>query len=406
MRSVGQTATARLLASLVMLASSIGGPVSASEGAASNGAASKGAASEEDGSEVVIESIAHASFRVTSPTGVRVILDPFNDHIWLGYRFPADLEADLVLVSHPHFDHDASYAIVGDPPVLRRPGTAQLGDVRVRGLEGRHAEPYGEEFGRLNTVWTIETGGLVLVHWGDNEPLSDQLAEEIGRVDVLFLPIDGDQHILANAAVEAILERLEPRILIPMHYRIPELSEPKSLGPIDPWLIGRERARQTETTRLELQAETLPQATEIVVMPPAAEVRPWSDRFRESLRLRQVAADSEDPDERLSLLQRAVESYTGNIRLWRELAVELHRHGRGGQAMRVLERGIASVPRDDWKQLAEARNTLGSLYQQQKRSILAAGQYRWVLDHSANLELLTQAREGLEELAAERDQEP
>lgn len=53
------------------------------------------------GAAPVLEYIAHASFVVQSPSGVRVVLDPFNSERWLGYTFPADVRADAVLMSHP-----------------------------------------------------------------------------------------------------------------------------------------------------------------------------------------------------------------------------------------------------------------------------------------------------------------
>jgi L-ascorbate metabolism protein UlaG (beta-lactamase superfamily) len=56
-----------------------------------------------------LEYIAHACFVVESPTGVRVVIDPYNTYRWLGYHFPANIPANAVLVSHPHYDHDASY---------------------------------------------------------------------------------------------------------------------------------------------------------------------------------------------------------------------------------------------------------------------------------------------------------
>src|SRR5262245_47413038 len=55
---------------------------------------------------VRIEFIAHACFRVTSPAGKQVLIDPYASRIWLGYDFPSNLTADAVLISHPHYDHD------------------------------------------------------------------------------------------------------------------------------------------------------------------------------------------------------------------------------------------------------------------------------------------------------------
>ena len=56
------------------------------------------------------------------------------------------------------------------------------------------------------------------------------------------LPIDAQEHILKHDQVEAIRRTMRPRVLIPMHYRHPDLESsedsPQGLGPIDPWLAG------------------------------------------------------------------------------------------------------------------------------------------------------------------------
>jgi len=59
-----------------------------------------------DNHPVTIEYIAHACFRVTSPSGKQVLIDPYASRVWLGYDFPPDVHADAVLISHPHYDHD------------------------------------------------------------------------------------------------------------------------------------------------------------------------------------------------------------------------------------------------------------------------------------------------------------
>src|SRR5262245_61753394 len=144
--------------------------------------------------QVRIEYVAHACFVVESPRGVRVLVDPYNGTRWLGYSFPAPLEADVVLVSHPHYDHDASYYAPARTPVLRAPGIYAFSDLRVTGIAGRHAQPWGQEFGSANTLWLIEAGGLRIAHLGDTGPLSEESVRALGAVDVLMLPVDDQEH--------------------------------------------------------------------------------------------------------------------------------------------------------------------------------------------------------------------
>ena len=170
--------------------------------------------------QTTIQYIAHACFVVESPSGTRVVIDPYNDRRWLGYGFPEGVRADAVLVTHPHYDHDASYYWSRDVPVFRAPGRYTVADVSVRGLRGHHADPYGKEFGQRNTVWLIETGGLRILHLGDNGPPSPELLAQLGRVDVLMPPVDDLDHILKSDELAALRTELRPKIVLPMHYRL------------------------------------------------------------------------------------------------------------------------------------------------------------------------------------------
>lgn len=235
--------------------------------------------------EVALEYIAHASFRIHTGDGCRLLLDPYASRVWLGYDFPPGIGADAVVITHPHYDHDAgrfrelpeadSILGVEGRRVFDEPDTVRLGDARLVGVAGKHADPYGEEFGQRNTIWVVEVGGIRFAHLGDNGPLDEELARRLGRVDVLLVPVDGVEHILTWEAVERIRALLRPRIVVPMHYRIPELEPgdgPDDLGPVDPWLEGRERVRRLGTHRIVLSAGDLPEAPEVWVFSHAPAV--------------------------------------------------------------------------------------------------------------------------------------
>jgi L-ascorbate metabolism protein UlaG (beta-lactamase superfamily) len=154
---------------------------------------------------VTIEYIAHACFRITSPSGTQILIDPYASRLWLGYDFPREVRADAVLISHPHYDHDGGEAFGLPVPwlpstlVLRTPGTTQIHDITVVGYAGKHADPWGKEFGQTNTIWLLMVAGLRIVHLGDNGPLTDESVRELGRVDVLMIPIDSQSHIQAGS---------------------------------------------------------------------------------------------------------------------------------------------------------------------------------------------------------------
>lgn len=229
---------------------------------------------------VTIEYVAHACFRLVSE-GKRVLIDPYASRVWLGYDFPSGLEVDLVLVTHPHYDHDAGDRMGRPTPwpagvkTLRDPGRASVPPFTIQGFVGRHADPYGKEFDQRNTIFVIEVAGVRIAHLGDNGPLSPEEMEALGSIDVLMIPIDGDQHILKNDEVAAIVAGLAPRVVVPMHYRLAVLEPgdgPEDLGPIDPWLEGRERVRKLGTHRASVSRATLPESTEVWVFEPSPAV--------------------------------------------------------------------------------------------------------------------------------------
>ena len=139
--------------------------------------------------------------------------------------FPEALATDAILITHPHYDHDGGEFIGRRVPwtpevrVLHDPGGYTVGDFHITGLRGKHADPWGKEFGQKNTIWRVEVSELRIAHLGDNGPLTESNVQELGRVDILMMPIDAREHILKHSEVQAIRRTAQPRVLIPMHYR-------------------------------------------------------------------------------------------------------------------------------------------------------------------------------------------
>jgi len=233
--------------------------------------------------QVAIEYIAHSCFRIHTARGARLLIDPFASRVWLGYDFPRRLAADAVLITHPHYDHDADVLIGHQPPpwtsevrVLRDPGAYKVSDVTISGIRGKHADPWGKEFGQTNTIWLLELDGLRIAHMGDNGPLTEANLQELGRVDILMMPIDAKHHILKDAEIEAIRKALRPRILIPMHYRLPDLEPsgdtPQDLGEISPWLAGQDNVVHLESNIATFTAGSMLPSQVVVVFPHSPKV--------------------------------------------------------------------------------------------------------------------------------------
>ncbi len=221
--------------------------------------ASPRGAAEETGGPVKLRYIGHSCFLITTPEGVRLVVDPFTSEEWPGMRLPP-LEADHVLVTHPHWDHAAYASVRGSPRVTSSAGIFAEKDFGVRGITGRHAEVGGAQIGYLNTVFVIRTGGIRICHLGDNGPPADSpaLAEAIGKVDVLLIPIDSERRVLDYQQARAWIEALGPRLVIPMHYRAHGVTfdNVPGLGTPDEWLSGQPGYRRVPGDTLVLDASS------------------------------------------------------------------------------------------------------------------------------------------------------
>jgi L-ascorbate metabolism protein UlaG (beta-lactamase superfamily) len=160
-------------------------------------------------------------------TAATVFVDPFGDMSALaarGMRFdypPIEgVEADLLLVTHEHADHNATAVIGGEPPVLRSTaGRLQSPVGEVLAVASEHDDVAGTTRGP-NTIFVFELDGLRVAHFGDfgQADLRDEQAAAIGHVDLAFLPVGGGPTMGGVLAAD-IAHRIGARWAIPMHYR-------------------------------------------------------------------------------------------------------------------------------------------------------------------------------------------
>ncbi len=208
-----------------------------------------------------------------SADGTRVMIDPFGDMsaaasrgLEFNYQPIENVTAELVLVTHEHGDHNAVEVVSGDPPVIR--STAGRFDSpvgQVVGIASEHDRAAGTERGP-NTIFVFELDGARVAHFGDfgQSALRPEQAEAIGNLDLLLLPVGGGPVIGAEAAA-AIVERLEPRWVVPMHYRTARVN---FLEPADPFL---ERMAQVERlTQSSFDTSELPASGGTLTVVPQA----------------------------------------------------------------------------------------------------------------------------------------
>jgi L-ascorbate metabolism protein UlaG (beta-lactamase superfamily) len=189
-----------------------------------------------------------------------IITDPY--HPDLGYHL-GNPEADIAIVSHFHPGHSYIEGVANEPKQIRSPGEYEIGGTFITGISSFHDNKKGELRGR-NTIYVIEMDGITLCHLGDlGHPLSLQLVEELGDIDILFLPVGEVSTIPVDTAAE-IVRQLDPPIAIPMHYKTEAFKGELSL--VDTFL-DRMRIRELEAKpKLSVTSSTLPGSTQIVIL--------------------------------------------------------------------------------------------------------------------------------------------
>jgi L-ascorbate metabolism protein UlaG (beta-lactamase superfamily) len=231
--------------------------------------------------DVKIEFYGHDAFKITSPTGLTVLTDPWrNDSTglypkWFLNEFPA-VRVDIVLSTHAHFDHDAVERPRGLVVLERLVGQFKLGDIEVTGLADKHqcqstpddtsdrtspglqaqTCPPNNVIGFDNAIQIIETGGLRIVIWGDNRGVPDpSLDHYLKNVDVLMLPVET---ILSRAEVDTIVRKYDPKAVIPAHYFLNGLTNDVSgLESADGWVNDQEKVHHADVRRLDRADLTL-----------------------------------------------------------------------------------------------------------------------------------------------------
>ena len=158
--------------------------------------------------------LGHACFEITSKEGIKVITDPYTK---VGYELPEGLTADILTVSHGHFDHNFTQGIEACY-LVNEAKAYSLEGIEVYGVSAFHDPENGALRGK-NIIYIMQMDGLSLCHMGDiGEECSETLAEKIGKVDVLFVPVGGTYTVDAVGAKKYI-DKLQPKVVIPMHYK-------------------------------------------------------------------------------------------------------------------------------------------------------------------------------------------
>jgi L-ascorbate metabolism protein UlaG (beta-lactamase superfamily) len=216
-----------------------------------------------DAGHVRLTFIGHATFLIESPGGVRIATD-YNDYL----KLPA--LPDIATMNHAHDTHFSDhpdpaikYVLRGWGPSPDEPAIWDLkyGDVRVRNVPTNIRNWTGatERYG--NSIFVFEIGDLCIAHLGHlHHTLTAQQLNDIGRVDVVMAPVDGNYTLDLDGMMD-VLTALKAQIIIPMHFFGPATLERFLQRAAQQWPVQR-----SEVPTVVVSKATLPPSPEVLVL--------------------------------------------------------------------------------------------------------------------------------------------
>ncbi|GAH71186.1 unnamed protein product, partial [marine sediment metagenome] len=211
-----------------------------------------------------IKWLGHASFLITSDAGTKIITDPYVTGGGLSYGEIKE-SADIVTVSHGHGDHNNVAAVQGNPAVVKEVAPVEIKGIKFNGIPTYHDSAGGKERGN-NIIFCFEVDGMRVCHLGDlGHQLGDKEVAELGKVDILLIPVGGFFTIDASVATE-VCSKLTPKVIIPMHYKNDRCAFP--IAGVDEFLQGKAGVSRLDTSEVEFKPGELPATTQIIVLKP------------------------------------------------------------------------------------------------------------------------------------------
>ncbi|QQG43222.1 MAG: MBL fold metallo-hydrolase [Candidatus Daviesbacteria bacterium] len=202
-----------------------------------------------------------ALFKIKGKTAT-IVIDPFDPEI--GLKLPKDLSADAVLVTHSHHDHNNSAAVLGNPLVFDGPGEYEVKGAIITGISSFHDNENGAQRG-LNTIYQLIIDDVNIVHLGDlgQSILSEAQVAQIETADILLIPVGG-VYTISGKIASNIVSQLEPKIIIPMHYKVEGLKF--ELEGVENFLKEMGAENVIPQPKLTITKDKLPDEPQVVVL--------------------------------------------------------------------------------------------------------------------------------------------
>jgi len=243
-----------------------------------------GSASASDSGMIGVEWYGHSCYLLTLKSGAKILTDPFNIE-WMPYQFP-QCNVDVVFSTHDHFDHNAVDAVTSDIILLPTGSDATFSgasygvefsgadtlsfnlngaDVTFTTVPSFHDQRNGELRG-VNGIVRFEAEGIIFVHLGDlGVKLTEGQVQQLTPVDVVMIPVGGFYTIDAETAERVVVE-LNPKIVLPMHYKTEVLPEDFPISGIEPFIEGKAGVQHIGSSSFLLKSDELPNTPTIIIL--------------------------------------------------------------------------------------------------------------------------------------------
>ncbi len=218
---------------------------------------------------MIIQWYGHACFKLQGYSDeVTIVTDPFDPST--GWKLPK-FQADITTISTDTPDHNFSDAVKKTdsktPFVLRGPGEYEVKGVFMYGIDISKKRESEKRKETRTTIYSFSFDELYVLHCGSlDRLLTEKEIDQIGKVDILLLPVGGGSAMDSKTAVECI-GQIEPRIVIPMQYKLSGFKS--DLGSVEQFL-KEYGVKATETSdKLKIFKKELPaEETKIIVLNP------------------------------------------------------------------------------------------------------------------------------------------
>jgi len=199
---------------------------------------------------MIIQWFGHSYFRIDSKNKI-IAVDPYSKST-TGLK-PPRFKCDILLITRQQGNHNNKSVIMGDPLILEGPGEIETKGIFIEGIAQKS-----------NTIYLIKSEGVILCHLGNLEKknLKEELLEKVANVDILLVPIGGHDTINYEEAI-SLINQIEPKIIIPMHYALPNLKI--KLDSLDKFLKAISKKPEV-SDKLVIRKNNLPGETKLMVL--------------------------------------------------------------------------------------------------------------------------------------------